>query len=125
MYRVTKLFRLSDGGVLSAAGAWGKAYAAVQWFLGGQEGDCPDFEGASLIWMRPDGVIWIADEEMPGYPLLSKFAAIGSGAQGAMTAMYAGKSAKEAVEAVTSADRNTSGPVQVMAVKLAEKRKRK
>lgn len=115
--RVTKLYRLMDGGVVGAAGMWCMAYPVLKWMAAGEYGDPPDFEGATLLIARPDGTRWMAEGVWPPYPLLNSSAAIGSGAQGVMTAMEAGMSAKDALEAVLAVDRYTSAPVEVMKVR--------
>lgn len=117
VFRVQKLFRLPDGGVASGAGDWGKCYAALKWLSDGEKGECPTFEDSSLLILRPDGSIWIADDLWPAYPLLDEFAAIGSGQQAAQAAMRAGKSAEQAVRVAIGVDNATSDPVQTMRVR--------
>lgn len=116
MQRVCKLFRLPDGGVASGSGDWSKAYAALKWLEGGESGDCPGFEGASLLIGRPDGTLWMADDEWPAYPLLGQVASLGCGAQAAMVALSGGQSPEQAVASVAAHDAATSGPVQTMQV---------
>lgn len=122
-YRVQKIFRLQDGGLVGGAGTWNRAYAAIQWLIEGQ-GDPPKFEDASLLILRPDGSLWMADDEFPAYPLLDKFAAIGVGALAAVTAMRAGLSAGDAVKAACDIEPNTSGPVQMLSLEKKTPRKR-
>ena len=120
--RVSKLYRLPDGGVAGAAGTWCTAYPILRWMVAGEEGDPPEFEGCALLIGRPDGSRWMADGIWPPYPLLNTVAAIGSGAQGAMAGMTAGKNAAQAVEAVLSHDHYSSGPVEQMKVKTRRRK---
>ncbi len=115
--RVTKLYRLPDGGVASGAGDWCNVYRALKWLVDGEHGDCPDFEGSSLLIGRPDGTIWIADDHWPAFPLLNTIAAIGSGGKAAAALMASGKTPKQAVELTCAHDTGTSAPVEVMRVK--------
>ena len=117
LHRVTKLFHLSDGGVISGCGDWGRVFAAIQWAIAGEKGECPSFEESSLILMRPDGVIWLADDAWQPYPINDDHAAIGSGSQGAQVELRRGRTPKQAVEAVVGVDHSTSGLVQVMKVR--------
>ena len=114
--RVAKLFRLPDGGVASGAGDWAKAYRALKWLEAGEHGDCPEFEGASLIIGRPDGTVWQADDEWPAYPIVGQIAALGCGAQPAMVALCGGQTPAQAVASVAAHDAGTSGPIQAMQV---------
>jgi hypothetical protein len=117
MNRVCKGYALQGGGLIAGAGAWHQAYLAIQWVVAGERGECPNFEDANLLLIRPDGVIWMADGLWPPYPLLNEYSALGSGAQGAMAAMAGGKTARQAVEDVTGVDRNSSPPVEVLRVR--------
>lgn len=116
IHRVSKLYRLPDGGVIGGCGDWGAIFAAIQWVCLGEKGECPSFEGNLLI-ARPDGVIWMAGGAWQPYPIVGDFAAIGSGAQGALVKLREGRTAKQAVEAVIGIDPGTSGSVQVLKVK--------
>ncbi len=120
--RVQKIFRLQDGGVVGMAGNPARGYAAAQWMAAGEQGDPPKMKGASLLILRPDGSLWVADDELPAFPLLDKEAAIGSGAAMAMTAMRAGASAGEAVRQVAKLDPYTSDPIQILKIEPVPKR---
>ncbi len=115
--RVSKLFRLPDGGVAGACGDWGNAYRVLRWLADGEHGDCPDFEGVSLLIGRPDGTLWMADDRWPAYPLLNNISAIGSGGKAASALMASGKTAKQAVELTCDHDSGTSAPIETMRVK--------
>lgn len=123
--RVQKIFRLKDGGMVGIAGNAGRGYAAAQWMVNGEEGEPPKMKGASLLILRPDGSLWVADDEFPAFPLLDKEAAIGSGAQAAMLAMRNGMSAGEAVKSVAKIDPYTSDPVQLLKIESAPKSRRR
>lgn len=124
-FRVQKIFALPDGGIAGGAGDWVRAYAGLQWLLGGEVGDPPKIKGASLLILRPDGSLWIADNDWPAFPLLDKTAAIGCGAQAAMVAMASGKSPAEAVKEVCKLDAYTGDPVQYLTLEPKAKRKKK
>lgn len=115
--RVSKLYRLADGGVAGASGDWAKAYPALRWLADGEHGECPGFEGANLLIGRPDGTLWMADDNWPPFPLLNTSSAIGSGCKAAMALLSAGKTPAQAVEVVSEHDTGTSPPVEVMRVK--------
>ncbi len=121
IYRASKLVRLPDGGVAGGSGDWSKAYAALCWLAGGEQGDGPDLTGAAILILRPNGTIWAADEEWPAYPLLNEYAATGCGAQAAMALMSVGKSAVQALAAVCGVDAATSEPLQQMRVRKPRK----
>ena len=126
VYRAQKIYKLPDGSIAGGCGSWAKAYLAISWLLNGEKGDSPRFDGAQVLIAKPDGSLWLADDEFPAYPLLDKQAAIGCGAQAAMLAMNNGASAIEAVQQVAKVDANTSAPVQFLsiAVKKTTKKQR-
>ena len=117
IYRVTKLFRLPDGGVATGCGDWQEVYQALKWLEAGEHGDCPEFPDGTLMICRPDGSIWLADDKFLPYPVLGDSAAIGCGSQAAQVAMYRGSTARQAVEGVAAGDPMTSGPVETMKVR--------
>jgi len=123
-YRVQKIHRLPDGGIVGACGDWPEAYPAIQWLLGGEAGEPPLFKDASLLVLRPDGTLWMADGHFPLYPLLNTYAAMGNGAQAAMVVMSCGLSAGEAVKAVSRLDAYTGEAVQLLKLEPQGKRKR-
>lgn len=121
--RLQKVFRLPDGGVVGIAGNPARGYAGAMWMVAGEQGEPPKMKGASLLILRPDGSIWVADDEFPAFPLLDKEAAIGSGAAAAMVAMRAGASAGDAVKQVAKLDAYTSDPVQMLKIEPVPKRR--
>lgn len=122
IHRVQKIYPLPGGGCVGGCGEWSKAYAAISWLLGGRQGESPEFEGAELVLMKPDGSVWIACERFPEFPLLEDVAALGCGSAAAMALMTHGLGAKEAVRATCRTDPGSSEPVQVF--KLPRRRKR-
>lgn len=126
--RAQKIIQLQDGSLVGGAGAWGRCWAAMLWMLGGEQGDAPKLKGGCLLIMRPDGGLWMVEEEFPAFPLLDREAAIGSGSAAAMTAMRAGASAADAVKQAARIDCATSDPIQMLrlpAQKKTPKRKTK
>lgn len=93
------------------------------WLLGGEQGDPPKLKDSCLLVMKPDGGLWMVEDEFPAFPLLDREAAIGSGAAAAMTAMRGGMSAGEAVKAVCRIDPNTSDPVQMLRLPKPKRRR--
>jgi hypothetical protein len=116
MRRAQKIVRLKDGGVAGGCGEWKKAWAGLKWLADGEEGEPPSIDGASLMIVRPDGTIWLAEDQFPAFPLMDDFAAVGCGSSGAMMAMRLGLSAVKAVEAVTGQDAMCGGSVQSLEV---------
>lgn len=112
--RAQKIVQLPDGTLVGGAGVWNRCWAAMCWLMGGEQGEPPKFKGSSLLIMRPDGALWMADEEFPPFPLLDTEAAIGSGAQAAMAAMRSGMSAGDAVKHACKIDCGSSDPVQML-----------
>lgn len=123
--RMQKVHRLPDGGVVGMAGKLTEAYTAARWLLDGEQGEPPEFKGGSVLIMRPDGSLWMADDKFPAFPLLDKVAAIGSGGQCAMLAMSQGMTAVAAVKAAAKIDPYTSEPVQMLSIAPKPKRARK
>lgn len=122
VYRVQKIFRLPDGGVVGFCGLTCRGYAAAKWVVDGEQGDPPKIKGAYLLILRPDRSLWMVDGEFPAYPLMDKSAAIGAGAQAAMCALNAGKGAAEAVKEACRLDAYTSDPIQYLALEQGTKR---
>lgn len=125
VYRVQKILRLKDGGIVGYCGLTSRGYAAAKWMADGEEGEPPKVKGAYLLILRPDRSLWVVDGEFPAYPLLDKAAAIGSGAQAAMSALNVGKSPVEAVKEAARLDSYTSDPVQFLALEPVSVRKRR
>lgn len=124
--RAQKIVRLPNGGVAGGCGHWTRAYSGLKYLTEG--GDLegrpnprvndgpPNIDGASLMVVKPDGSIWLVEDEFPAFPLRDKVAAIGCGADAAMMAMGLGLSAVEAVAKVTKQDVLCGEPVQSMEV---------
>lgn len=112
--RAQKIVQLADGTLVGGAGTWHRCWAAMCWLLGGEQGDPPKLKDACLLIMKPDGSLWMAEEEFPAFPLLDREAAIGSGAASAITAMRGGMSAGEAVKTACRIDCGSSDPVQML-----------
>jgi hypothetical protein len=109
--RVEKLVRLPDGGVAAAAGLWKAAWPGLQWLAAGEKGEAPDIEGATIVIVRPDHSVWLADETFPAFPILERTYALGCGADLARMAMAQGRSPVEAVAEACELDANSSAPI--------------
>lgn len=112
--RVSKLFRMPDGSVITGCGSWALIYARIQWHLEGEVGDPPDIRAGDIVIVKPDGVIWLAEGDFPAYPIMDKSIAVGCGRDLARSALARGKSALEAVQEAVGLDCYTSDPVQSM-----------
>ena len=114
--RAQKLMRLPDGGVAVGAGLWRNAYAGLMWLVNGERGEPPDLDGATIVIVRPDKSIWIAEESFPAYPILDTDYAAGCGADMARLLMAQGKSPVQAVAEACELDAMSSAPIFSMAV---------
>jgi hypothetical protein len=124
--RAQKIIRLPDGGVAGGCGLWARAYSGLRYLAEG--GDCDDrpapdgmqgppcIREASILIAKPDGSLWLLEDEFPAFPLRDKVAAVGCGSEAAMMAMGLGLSAIEAVAKVTKQDVLCGDPVQSMEV---------
>jgi hypothetical protein len=115
-FHTQKIWRLPDGGVVAACGAAAKGFAGIKWMLDGEHGDPPSIEEATLVIARPDGSLWVADNQFPAFPLLDHYYATGCGRDFALKALADGKSAVEAVFAAAQHDLMTEAPVMSLAV---------
>ena len=118
--RGQKIVRLPDGGVAVGAGLYRNAYAGMRWLAEGERGDAPDIEGATVVIVRPDGSIWIADEAFPAYPILDRTYATGCGADLARLLMAQGKDPVQAVAEACEHDAMSSAPILCMRVRKAQ-----
>lgn len=118
--RATKIVRLPDGGVAGGCGQWNRAYAGLKYLEAGGDPDAkdglPSIKDAMILIARPDGSLWLAEDEWPAYPLLDELAAIGCGSDAALMAMNLGLSAAQAVAKVTRQDILCGDPVQTLEV---------
>jgi hypothetical protein len=124
IYRVQKILRLPDGGIVGFCGITARGYAGAKWLADGEQGEPPKIKGAYLLILRPDKSLWMVDGEFPAYPLLDKHAAVGAGGQAAMAVLNAGASPADAVKAASGLDAYTSAPVQFLALEPKRARKR-
>jgi hypothetical protein len=124
--RAQKIVRLPDGGVAGGCGLWSRAYSGLRYLEeGGDADDRPAPEGmpgppnireAAILIAKPDGTLWMLEDEFPAFPVRDRVAAIGCGSDAAIMAMTLGLSAVEAVAKVTKQDVLCGDPVQSMEV---------
>lgn len=124
--RAQKIVRLPDGGVAGGCGQWNRAYAGLKYLADGGDMDArgnprtpegpPNIEGATLMVAKPDGSLWLVEDEFPAYPLRDAIAAVGCGSDAALMAMELGLTAVEAATRVTRQDVLCGEPVQSMEV---------
>jgi hypothetical protein len=117
--RVQKLVRLPDGGVAVGAGNFSAAYAGLRWLMEGERGEGPDIEGSTVVIVRPDHSIWLAEDRWPAFPILDREYAAGCGADLARLLLSQGKSPVEAVAEACEHDAMSSGPILCMSVLAA------
>lgn len=117
---VCKLARLPDGSVAGGAGLWAKVWAGLSYLADGGsldgKGEKPDVEGAEFLIARPDGSVWIIEEQFPAYPVLTARTAIGSGEDFARMAMEFGLSAADAVAKTIAMSPMCGGAVQTIEI---------
>jgi hypothetical protein len=118
--RAQKIVRLPDGGVAGGCGLWSRAYAGLKWLEEGRRGDPPDMTGATLLIVKPDGTIWLAEDEFPEYPLIAEYASVGCGSDAATMAMRLGLGAVEAVQHTIGQDAFCGELVQSIEVILQQ-----
>jgi ATP-dependent protease HslVU (ClpYQ) peptidase subunit len=107
-YTVTKVHRLSRGGIAAFSGDGDGAMALLHWL----EGTCDpaaypvgqkDNETSALV-IDPDGVVWSWGTTPYPQRVEGRFYAMGHGRDFALAAMHLGKTAREAVEVACALD---------------------
>ena len=91
-------------------------WAGLQWLAGGEKGDAPDIEGASIAVVRPDCSIHLAEGTFPAYPLMERSFALGCGQDLARQALADGHDAVSAVAKACEQDAQSSEPIMSMTV---------
>jgi hypothetical protein len=125
--RAQKIVRLPDGGVAGGCGLWVRAHSGLRYLAEGGDPDMrevsadviggpPNIREACILIAKPDGSLWMLEDEFPAFPLRDTIAAVGCGAESALMAMNLGLSAVEAVAKVTKQDVLCGDPVQSMEV---------
>jgi 20S proteasome alpha/beta subunit len=114
--RVRKIARTPDGSLIGACGNVDECQAVAAWLVGGCEGKPPAMSNSTVLVLRTDGTIWIAERAYRPYRLCERFAAIGSGSAVAIGAMEAGATALQAVKIAAKHDGGTSGPYHTLKI---------
>lgn len=114
--RIQKVWRLPDGGVGAGCGSWASAYAGLKWLMEGEKGEPPDIEGATVIVVRPDSSIWLAESRFPLFPLMDRYYADGCGRDMARLLLSQGKEPVQVVAEVCELDLLSSAPILSMTV---------
>ena len=124
--RAQKIVRLPSGGVAGGCGLWRNAWAGLKYLADGGDPEGrpiprspegpPSVDEASILIAKPDGSLWLIENEFPAFPIMDAVAAIGCGSDAALMAMELGLTAVEAVGKVTRQDVLCGDPVQSMAV---------
>ena len=112
--RVRKIHRMPDGTLVGGAGVQAAVFAAIAWLYAGRQGEAPDIDNSDLLFLRPDGSIWLANGRWPEFPVMGDSYAIGSGSTAAMVAMHLGKTAAQAVRIACQFDESTSAPIHTL-----------
>ena len=118
--RMQKLVRLPDGGVAVCAGGASAGWAGLKWLMDGERGDPPEIEETSIVIVRPDHSIWVAEQRWPAFPIMERTYAIGCGSDLARKAMADGKSPVQAVAEACELDVMSSGPILSLTVEAVE-----
>lgn len=119
-FRIQKLLRLPDGGVAVCAGLAAAGFAGMKWVADGERGEPPDIEGATVVIVRPDHSIWLADERWPAFPIMDKTYAIGCGQDLARKALADGADPVQAVAEACELDAMSSAPILSLTVEAVE-----
>lgn len=120
---MSKLVRLSSGGVLASAGTVAQMEALKEHMLTTPAEDPPDMDDITSMRIDPDGKLWNWEGAGPWRASKAKFYALGNGCGYAYGAMEAGASAREAVKIATKYDTSSGLPVTWM--KVCEPKKKK
>lgn len=120
MLRMQKLVRLPDGGIAVTAGEAPAGYAGMKWLADGERGDPPDIEDATVVIVRPNKSIWIADGRWPAFPILDTTFAMGCGQDLARKAMADGADPIQAVAEACELDALSSAPILSLTVEPVE-----
>lgn len=123
----SKIRRLPDGTLIGGCGTAVGIEALFEWAVGNRKLKPPKVcKGGDMLMVSPDGTI----TQMEGrYPFTLRdtggYYAQGSGGDVALGAMHQGASAVDAVKAAIAHNAACGGEVQVLALELPTKRKRK
>ena len=115
--RVKKIKRLKDGSLFAGSGTASLVNKMERWQNGGQAPKIEEGDEAECIIIRPDGTVFLVDEELELEQLENEYTAIGNGAGYAIGAMAFGATAEEAIKIAAEHDSNTSLPVHSMRLK--------
>jgi len=114
IFSTVKIQSLPDGSLFGGAGGLADILKIRAWAAKGVRGDEPDIsEKASFecLHVRPDGSMWLIDDDLTPMEFVGDYIALGTGSPYAMAAMYLGKSPQEAVEVATHFDPASSLPI--------------
>lgn len=118
--RMQKLTRLPDGGVAVAAGVASAGWAGLKWLADGEKGEPPEIEDTTIVVVRPDHSIWVADGRWPAFPIMDTIYAIGCGQDLARKAMADGADPVQAVAEACELDVMSSAPILSLTVEAVE-----
>jgi len=97
-FPTTKLWRLKDGSAIAGAGGISDILAARDYF---NEPDLfdekPELSNVEMLLVRPDGTVWVAEEDLVLVRVERAYHAIGTGADYALAAMALGCDAARAL----------------------------
>lgn len=114
-YAMEKIWRLSDGSIVTGTGDAARISAMRTWINDGRTGAKPDLTDTAVYHFRNGEPISI-HEAGGSFEVDAEFAAWGSGAPPAYGALHMGASAERAVEIASLVDDNTGGKVVTMKV---------
>jgi len=112
-YPLPKLFRLKDGSVCGICGDYASGLAFKDWLDSDHSNPRPTLPETTVIQMTSDGVT--IHEDGASFPVVTEFAAWGSGSPAANGALHMGADAVKAVQVAAMLDDSTGGDVTLMA----------
>lgn len=112
-----KIRRLSDGGLIGAAGETSDIIQFHEWMAADRPRDTrPEFgkdDGFCALWVKPDGALSACTWKLVFFPIATSFFAIGGPAEFVMGALYSGASAEDAARLAIEFTDSAGGPVQI------------
>jgi len=117
-YTTRKLVRLTDGGLLGAAGKTNEITKLVKW-LNGDLPTMPKISSLHAIHVTPESLVYLYAGGCDDMPVLDQYVAVGTGGDIALGAMESGKSAHLAVEIACRRDSGSGPPVESITLRPA------